>query len=154
MSAGHVGMYLLWPCSGEWSGKASYQFPKPTTKKQVRSFLGLTGNYHRFILQYATIAAPLTNLTKKSEPDKVNWTVECGKAFKKLKEILVSSAVMRNPNISCPFVLQTDASEVGVGAVLDDVGLDHPIAYFSRKLLLREQKFSTIEKERLAIKLP
>ena len=63
---------------------------------------------------------------------------------------------MRNPNFSCPFVLQTDASEVGVGAVLsqsDDEDLDHPVAYFSRRLLPREQKFSTIEKECLAIKL-
>ena len=68
----------------------------------------------------------------------------------------MSSAVMRIPNFSCPFVLQIDASEVGVGAVLsqlDDVGIDHPVAYFSRKLLPREQKFSTIEKECLAIKL-
>jgi len=82
--------------------------------------------------------------------------MECSKAFNKLKEILVSCAVMRIPNFSCPFVLQVDASEVGVGAVLsqlDDVGLDHPVAYFSRKLLPREQKFSTIEKECLAIKL-
>jgi len=132
------------------------QFPKPTTKKQVRSFLGLTGYYRRFIPHYATIATPLTNLTKKSEPDKVNWIAECGKAFNKLKEILMSSALMRNTNFSCPFVLQTDASEVGVGAVLsqsDDVCLDHPIAYFSKKILPREQKFSTIEKECLAIKL-
>jgi len=57
-------------------------------------------------------------------------------AFNKLKEILASSAVMRNSNFSYPFVLQTDASEVGMGAVLsqsDDAGLDHPKAYFSRK---------------------
>jgi len=81
-----------------------------------------------------TIAAPLT---KKSKPDKVNWTAECD--FNKLKEIFGSSAV----NFSCHFVLQADASEVGVGAVLsqsDDVGLDHSVAYFSRKLLPREQK--------------
>ena len=163
MPAGHGRMYLLGHVVGSGVVKpvtsklqAVDQFPKPTTKKQVRSFLGLTGYYRRFIPHYATIAAPLSNLTKKSEPDKVIWSAECGKAFNKLKEILVSSAVMRNPNFSCPFVLQTDASEVGVGAVLsqsDDAGMDHPVAYFSRKLLPREQKFSTIEKECLAIKL-
>ena len=63
------------------------QFPKPTTKKQVHLFLGLTGYYRRFILHYTTIAAPLY---KKFEPHKVNWTAECGKAFNKLKEMVVS----------------------------------------------------------------
>ena len=63
---------------------------------------------------------------------------------------------MRNPDFSRPFILQTDASEVGVGAILSQIdteGYDHPVAYFSRKLLSREQKYSTIEKECLAIKL-
>ena len=63
---------------------------------------------------------------------------------------------MMNSDFSCPFILQTDASEVGVGAVLiqiDAEGCDHPVAYFSRKLLPREQKYATIEKECLAIKL-
>lgn len=114
------------------------QFPQPKTKKQIRSFLGLTGYYRRFIPNYATIAVPLTNRTKKSEPETVNWTSEGTKAFNKLKEILLSSPVMRNPDFSRPFILQTDASEVGVGAVLsqaDAEGYDHPVAYFSRKLL-------------------
>ena len=60
---------------------------------------------------------------------------------------------MMNPDFSCPFILQIDASEVGVGVVLsqtDTKGYDHPIAYFSRKLLPREQKYATIEKESLA----
>ena len=63
---------------------------------------------------------------------------------------------MMNPLFSRPFILQTDASEVGVGAVLsqtDTKGYDHPVAYFSRKLLPREQKYATIEKECLVIKL-
>ena len=74
----------------------------------------------------------------------------------KYKEILLSAPVMMNPDFSHPFILQTDASEVGVGAVLsqtDTEGYDHPVAYFSRKLLPREQKYATIEKECLAIKL-
>ena len=63
---------------------------------------------------------------------------------------------MMNPDFSRPFILQTDASEVGIGAILsqtDTEGYDHPLAYFSRKLLPREQKFATIEKDCLAIKL-
>ena len=86
----------------------------------------------------------------------VEWTEECSKAFEGLKQILMSEPVISSPDFSKPFILQTDASEVGVGAILsqtDDEGLDHPVAYFSRKLLPREQKYSTIEKECLAIKL-
>ena len=132
------------------------QFPQPKTKKQIRSFLGLSGYYHRFIPNYANIAVPLTNMTRKSEPEKVIWTPQCTEAFSKLKELLLSAPVMMNPDFSCPFILQTDASEVGVGAVLSQIdaeGCDHPVAYFSRKLLPREQKYATIEKECLAIKL-
>ena len=152
---GHVvGNGVVKPEEGKL--RAIEQFQRPKTKKQIRTFLGLTGYYRRFIPNYATIAASLTNMTKKLEPEIVNWTTEGIKAFNKLKEILSSSPVMRNPDFSRPFILQTDASEVGVGAVLsqtDTEGYDHPVAYFSRKLLSREQKYSTIEKECLAIKL-
>ena len=64
-------------------------------------------------------------------------------AVSKLKELLLSAPVVVNPDFSCPFIPQTDASEVGVGAVLsqtDAEGCDHPVVYFSRKLLPREQK--------------
>ena len=70
--------------------------------------------------------------------------------------LLCSAPVLQSPDFERDFVLQTDASDVGVGAVLsqvDDTGADHPVAYFSRKLPPREQKYSTIEKECLAIKL-
>ena len=95
-------------------------------------------------------------MTRKSEPEKVIWTPQCTKAFSKLKELLLTAPVMMNPDFSCPFILQIDASEVGVGAVLsqtDAEGCEHSVAYFSRKLLPREQKYVTIEKECLVIKL-
>ena len=133
--------------------KVIAKYPIPTTKTQVRSFLGLTGYYRRFIPNYATIAYPLTELTRKVRSEKVEWTNECSKAF---KQILMSEPVVFSPDFSRPFLLQTDASDVGVGAIpsqLDDGGADHPIAFFSRKLLPREQRYSTIEKECLAIKL-
>ena len=101
-------------------------------------------------------AAPLTDLTRKTQPTQVVWTAECGIAFSKLKEALYSAPVLTCPDFEKVFVLQTDASERGVGAVLsqvNDEGQDHPVAYFSRKLLPREEKYSTIEKECLAIKL-
>lgn len=131
-------------------------FPVPTTKKQVRVFLGMTGYYRRFIPDYATLAAPLTDLTRKSAPNHVEWTAHCEQAFQGLKRHLCESPVLQSPDFARPFVLQTDASERGVGAVLAQRGednCDHPVAFFSRKLLPREQRYSTIEKECLAIRL-
>ena len=76
--------------------------------------------------------------------------------FRKLKSLLYREPVLRSPDFTKEFVLQTDASDVGVGAVLsqlDEEGADHPVAYYSRKLLAREQKYAAIEKECLTIKL-
>ena len=128
----------------------------PETKKQVRAFLGLTGYYRRFIPQYASIAAPLTDLTKKFAPVNVHWTEECNRAFEELKSLLCSSPILYSPDLGREFVLQTDASDRGVGAVLSQKmsdGEEHPIAYYSRKLLPREERYSTVEKECLAVKL-
>ena len=121
----------------------------------MRAFLGLTGYYRKFIQGYATIAAPLTNLTKKNAPNRVEWTSQCDYAFRSLKTMLCSSPVLRSPDFTSEFILQTDASDRGIGAVLsqiNDNGNEHPIAYFSRKLLPREERDATIEKECLAIK--
>ena len=152
---GHVvGSGLVQPQPAKIEAVA--QFATPQTKKEVRMFLGLTGYYRKFIENYSSIAAPLTDLTKKSAPRKVVWTAGCEQAFQELKKCLCGSPVLRSPDFTKTFILQTDASDRGVGAVLsqqDEEGHDHPIAYFSRKLLPREEKYSTIEKECLAIKL-
>ena len=136
--------------------KAVKQFTTPVTKKEVRTFLGMTGYYRKFIEDYATVAAPLTDLTRKNSPNRVKWTPVCEAAFQKLKNCLCSTPVLRSPDFDRTFIVQTDASNRGVGAVLSQVGedgTDHPIAYYSRKLLPREERYSTIEKECLAIKL-
>ena len=131
-------------------------FPQPETKHQVRGFLGLTGYYRRFIPDYAAIATPLTDLTRKSSPNVVVWDEKCAEGFERLKNYLCSSSVLRSPDFTKPFVLQTDASDRGAGAVLsqcDSKGEEHPVAYYSRKFLPREERYSTVEKECLAIKL-
>ena len=131
-------------------------YPTPAMKKQVRAFLGLTGYYRKFIPSYADLAASLTDLTKKKAPNRICWTPECETAFVALKEVLCAHPILRSPDFKREFMLQTDASDIGVGAVLsqyDDDGIDHPIAYFSRKLLPRETHYSTVKKECLAIKL-
>ena len=136
--------------------EAVQDFPTPETKSQVRAFLGLTGYYRRFIPDYSSIAALLTDLTRKFAPTKVVWTEACATAFHKLQELLCRSPVLRSPDFTRPFILQTDASDRGIGAVLSQENLEgeeHPIAYFSRKFLPREERYSTVEKECLAIKL-
>ncbi|KAL5497626.1 hypothetical protein EMCRGX_G014134 [Ephydatia muelleri] len=136
--------------------QAVMNFPIPSTKTQVRGFLGLTGYYRRFIPNYAAMVAILTDLTKKSASVQVQWSEQCNYVFEELKRILCCSPVLRSPDFKKPFVLQTDASDRGVGAVLsqkNEAGDDNPIAYFSKKLQPREERYSTIEKECLAIKL-
>ena len=131
-------------------------FLTPTTKKQVRAFLDLTGYYRKFIAEYADIAVALTDLTRKNAPNRVKWTTSCVEAFKALKDRLCSSSILKSPDFDRKFILQTDASNRGVGAILsqqDSDGVEHPVAFYSHKLLPREERYSTIEKDCLAIKL-
>ena len=136
--------------------QAVRDFDTPKTKTQVRSFLGIAGYYRRFIPHYAALALPLTDLARKSQHNKVVWTPECAQAFEQLKTALCTTPVLKSPEFDKPFILQTDASDRGVGVVLSQVGndgQDQPVAYYSRKLLPREERYSTVEKECLAIKL-
>ena len=127
--------------------------PSPLSKKEVRSFLGLTGFYRDYIPNYASIAAPLTDATKKNAPNKVVWEDQQESAYKALKNCLIRNPVLKLPDMSKDFVLRTDASDVGVGAVLmqDHNGELFPIAYASKKFLNREKHYSVIERECLAL---
>ena len=118
----------------------------------LRSFLGLAGYYRRFIPQFATLAAPLTVLTKKGAD--FTWSDHHQDAFQALKTLLCSAPVLTHPRFDQPFILQTDASNVGLGAVLaqiDTNGNEQAISYASRTLTPRERNYSTMEKEALAI---
>ncbi|CAM4676289.1 unnamed protein product [Lepidochelys kempii] len=133
---------------------AIQKWPVPKSKKQVQSFLGLAGYYRRFVPHYSQIAAPLTDLTKKKQPNAVQWTGRCQKAFNKLKATLMSDPVLRAPDFDKPFLVTTDASERGVGAVLMQKGPDqefHPVVFLSKKLSERESNWSVTEKECYAI---
>jgi len=86
--------------------EAIERLPVPTTKKQVRSLLGLTGYYHKFIQNYAAITAPISDLIRKNMPNQIIWSEECDTAFRQLKALLCSSPVLRSPDFSCQFILQ------------------------------------------------
>lgn len=126
---------------------------RPTTKKMVRSFNGLMGYYRNHIPNFAHIVYPLTELTRKCKPNKVEWNAEHEHAFNTLKQKLVSKPILRIPDFDKQFVVQTDASGYGLGvALMQYYGSELlPVAYASRKLLPREQVYATIEKECLAI---
>ena len=131
------------------------QVSTPTTKKQVRSLLGLLSFYRRYIPGFASVAAPLTDLTKEGGRScrSIHWTPDCASALQEIQDILSRKPVLLLPRLDLPFVLQTDASSTGLGAVLLQEFEDslHPVCFASRKLLDREKRFSTIERECLAI---
>lgn len=126
--------------------EAVLKWPTPTNLKQLRGFLGLTGYYRRFIKSYAKIAAPLTDLLGK---DSFCWNETTQEAFQGLQQAITSAPVLALPNFQQTFILETDASGIGVGAVLHQNG--HPIAFFSKKLAPRNQKKSAYFREMLAI---
>ena len=118
----------------------------------LRQFLGLTSYYRRFIAQYAKIAHPLHALTRKDVA--FEWSSDCQTAFETLKEKLVSAPVLCYPNFHRNFVLETDASVKGLGAVLSQEQEHkrlHPIAYASRALSPAEKNYSITELETLAV---
>ena len=127
-------------------------FPVPKDVKQLRSFLGLASYYRRFILGFSKIANPLFALTKKDVP--YVWKDDCQQAFDELKDRLTKAPVLVYPDFSERFILETDASGVGLGAVLSQKqasGNVAPIAYASRTLQSHEKNYGISELEALAV---
>jgi hypothetical protein len=122
------------------------EWPRPANKKAVRDFMGLTGYFWHFIPNYSTIAAPLTDLTHKSEPVQVVWTDRAEKAFNELKTVLCTNPVLRMPDFNMPFTIFTDTSDTGIWAMLSQ-GEEHPFVYISNKLSPRERNYTTAERE-------
>ena len=133
--------------------KAVQEFEFPRTKRQVRQFLGLTGYYRRFIPKYSEHSYNLTEATRKLAPDRVEQTEALLSEFSYLKQQLCVMPLLTLPVPSDSFILQTDASGVGLGAVLSVLRgeAELPVAFHSRKLQPREQKYSASEMECLAV---
>lgn len=122
----------------------------PATKTEIRAFLGLVGYYRQYIPQYSELASPLTDALRKTEPERTRWDSAMKNSFESLRKALMSEPVLRSPDYSRQFLIQCDASNRGMGAVLcqrDDQGNEHPILYASRKLTAREEAYSASEKE-------
>ena len=127
--------------------KAIVDWPAPSKVPDLRSFLGLANYYRRFIKGYSKKVSPLTDLLRKNQ--KWEWTDECQGAFDKLKMAVTSAPVLGLPDFQKPFEVHTDASDRAIGGVLVQEG--HPLAFESRKLKDAEQRYSTHEKEMVAV---
>lgn len=128
------------------------EFPIPTTVKQLRRFLGMTGWYRRFVDGYASVTLPLTELLKKNKQFK--WNPQAQGAFEMLKGKLSSAPILITPDFSKPFLLLCDASLHGLGCVLAQLSVDGselPIAYMSVKLTKQQRNYTVTELECLAV---
>lgn len=127
--------------------KAVEQWPTPQNVKDVRRFLGLAGYYRRFVRQFGVIARPLFNLLKKGT--QFVWTDNTEQSFQVLKRSLITAPVLALPDFKKQFVVETDACDTGIGAILQQDG--HPIAFMSKSLSPKYRGLSTYEKEYLAV---
>jgi RNase H-like domain found in reverse transcriptase/Integrase zinc binding domain/Reverse transcriptase (RNA-dependent DNA polymerase)/Integrase core domain len=150
--------YLGHICSGEGISpdpektSAVANFPRPKCVKDIQSFLGLVGYYRRFIHNFAEHAVPLNRLIRKNE--QFEWGEEQENAFSFFKNALCNPPILRYPDFSRTFILTTDASNYAIGAILgqkSDQDGEQVICYASRQLKDAETRYSTTEKEMLAV---
>ena len=139
--------------------EAVLQWPVPMTVTDVRSFLGLTNYYRRFLKGYAKIVRPLTNLISGENVDKkkalVVWTSKCQEAFEQLKKLCTEAPVLAYPNFTKHFKLHIDTCDRGLGAILYQDQPDRkekPISFASRSLNKAESNYPTHKLEFLALK--
>ncbi|KAL0154660.1 hypothetical protein M9458_048923, partial [Cirrhinus mrigala] len=136
--------------------EAVLRWPQPQTLKELQRFLGFANFYRRFIRGFSTVAAPLTAMTKR-QTARLNWTPEALRAFDELRARFTSAPILRHPDPNQPFIVEVDASNTGVGAVLSqrqgNPAKMHPCAFFSRKLTPAERNYDVGNRELLAMKL-
>lgn len=131
--------------------KTVQTWPVPKTIKQVRSSLGLCSYYRRFICKFAEIARPLQQLTEANQ--KFNWSDDCQSAFEELKTKLISTPILSYPRDQGLFILDADASNDSMGAVLSQVqdGYEKVICYYSKAFHKAERKYCVTRRELLAV---
>ena len=128
--------------------KAVKNFPQPRNADNVRSFLGLCGYYRSFVKGFSCLAAQLNKLLKKAVP--FHWDIAQEQSFHSLKLALTSATILAFPDYTAPFILYTDASACGLGAVLmqsDERGKNRALSYASRTLNSAESNYSVTRQE-------
>jgi hypothetical protein len=137
---------------GQVKGRDHPVLATPSLVKDVQRFLGFANFYRRFIKGYSKIRTSLTTLTCKDKP--FSWNPTAQAAFDTLKMAFTSAPILIHPDPTKPFIVETDASDFALGAILSQFGIDgllHPIAFYSRKLTSAEVNYQVYNKEFLAI---
>ncbi|QRW10167.1 Transposon Tf2-7 polyprotein [Ceratobasidium sp. AG-Ba] len=132
--------------------KAIMEWGAPRKIKEVQAFLGFVNFYRRFIAKFSKIARPLHDLTKRDT--KFEWNQGCQQAFEEIKKRVSQNPVLIHPDPDKPFILETDASGIAIGAILSQRGEDgylHPVAYLSKSYNDAQRNYDTANKELLAI---
>lgn len=130
------------------------EWPEPITGKQIQQFLGLTNYFRKYIPLYSTLSAPLSALSSHEGKLGQRWTSNHTGAFQKIKDALLNSSALYAPRTDLPFHVATDASDVGVGAVLYQLGPDDKMyinGFMARALSKSERNYGVTKKELLAI---
>ena len=125
----------------------------PRNKTQVRSLLGLVGYYRNFVNNFASLTAPLSDLTKNGKPDTVQWSDDLQKRCEEIKSQFCNAPVLKLPDFDKYFVLRNDASDTGLGAVLlqKHGEIMFSVSYASKRLAGAPKSYATVEKECMAI---
>uniref|UniRef100_A0A4W5LZ43 ribonuclease H n=1 Tax=Hucho hucho TaxID=62062 RepID=A0A4W5LZ43_9TELE len=135
--------------------QAVTNWPTPNNVKEVQRFLGFANFYRKFVQNFSAVAAPISALTK-GKGTKILWSSEAEEAFEELKCRFTSAPILTLPDPEKPFVVEVDASDMGVGAILSQRGVDnklHPCAFLSHRLSPAERNYDVGDRELLAVKL-
>ena len=137
--------------------QAVRDFPQPQSQRQLRRFIGLVNFYHRFLPHCADLMQPLHSLLSSAKPktQALSWNDAALASFNATKEALANASLLSYPTPDAPTCLMTDASDTAVGAVLQQHvnSTWHPISFFSRKMTPAETRYSTFDRELLAVYL-
>ena len=150
----HISRHGIAPLSDKV--QAIQDFPQPQSQRQLRQFIGMVNFYHRFVPHCAALMQPLHSLlhsAKKAQP--LDWNDAALAAFKATKDALANATLLAYPQLEAPTCVMTDASDTAVGAVLQQCinGTWQPIAFFSRRMKPVEMRYSTFDRELLAVYL-
>ena len=133
--------------------QALIDFPRPTTVKQMRQYLGMLNFYRRFIPRTAHTQAPLNSVCSGKDKQEIKWTSEMTRAFEQSKKEIANATLLAHPRYNAPLSISTDASDHALGGVVHQLVNHHlqPLGFYSRKLTPTERRYSAYDRELLAL---